>query len=857
MQLDGGCTMRGPHTKLFALALALFLVAPLPVALGTGAPSQEEVRSGDTPSPNILVQRSMNATYTSRIPIIDGVMSSNEWVNAESSYALMSMIPPSWEETGGHITGPGIQNDSDASHFFWTMYDEDYLYFLFNCSDDNIIVDNYPDAFWRDDGIEIAIDGAHDKDEDQRTDEGFEDGDTFAVPADGSQGITYSLANGNQYARYWGPNKDWFSAVTTHVSDEYSYYIVEVMIRLNTISNPTPGGTIGLNTGQNDDDDGNTTKEGVIRWQGIDGYAVWKNETLWGSLYFRTHVVADAGNSQGVSQDEVVNFDGSRSSSNHPDFSLTGNYEWTFMYGDEKVTLNGPTPSYQFDRPGQYIVTLNVTDGTGSWDTDTLRITVSDTEDPIADAGPDIIVDQGEPVTLNGSRSSDNHPDFPACATFEWRIIDKVVVRLYGLEVEYTFEDPGQYFITLTVTDPSGNNVATDTLTVTVRDIEPPVADAGEDIVADDGQLVSFDGTGSSDNVQIVKMIWEFELDGEMVNFTGKTPKHKFPVPGVYEVTLVVYDADGQTDSDSVMVTVLDVTAPVAKAGDVLVRNEDVEVTLNGELSWDNVAIVSYEWFIYFDDELLEELSGVKVPHTFSEPGLYDITLRVTDAMGLSTEDTVQYSITDITKPVAKAGESRTVDEYTAVSFSAEGSSDNVGIKTFEWKITGAMGTTPVVRTGESFEYVFTIPGVYTVMLICTDSSDLFSTSTVTITVKDVTDPEVVTPSNVTIKVGQVLELDGRSSTDNVNISKYHWHYEMSGVPFDLYDGNVTILFDAKGNYTITLTVTDDAGNTDSASFWVLVEKPKPPEEEPGFGALLAVVSVTVVAALAVGRRRR
>jgi len=854
--------MRRPFVKALALLMAVSMAITLPAALGAPAPQDDGITSdgGPTPMVDIIDHRLINSTYTARIPIIDGVISPNEWDIAEGSSALMSEIPPSWQESGTHITGPGIQNDTDASHRFWTMYDEDYLYFLFNCSDDSIVVDSYPDQFWRDDGIEIAIDGAYDRDVDQRNETGlgYEDGDTFAVPADGSQGIAYSLSGGSDYARYWGPNKDWTSAVNQHKIDNTSYYyIVEVMIRLNTIDNPAPGTYIGLNTGQNDDDDGSTTKEGVIRWQGLDGYEVWRNETLWGDLYFRTSVTADAGFPTVINQSDTVQFDASGSRSNNPNFTISGEYVWTFMYGEELVTLNGMSPSYKFDRPGQYTVTLNVTDGTSSWDTDIVLIGVRDTEDPVADAGPDLIVDQDELITLSAVGSSDNHPDFPDSATFEWFFITDVVVRLYGMEVEFTFVEPGIYDVKLTVTDPSGINSAIDNMKIRVRDVEPPFADAGENITVDDRQLVSFDGTGSDDNVQIVTAHWEFYLDEELVNITGITQRYTFPAPGVYEVTLTVYDGDGQFDIDELTVTVLDVTSPIADAGEVLERNEDVEITLNGELSFDDVAIVSFQWRIYFDDELIDELEGKKVPYTFTEPGLYDITLRVTDEVGLFSEDTVQYGIIDVTTPVAEAGGDKTVDEKVTVPITGEESSDNVGIVSWDWTIAAELGGPTIRRTTESFDYVFSIPGVYTITLICTDREALWDSDAFTITVLDISPPEAVPPSSQTIKVGQELVFDGRASTDNVGVIKYTWNYEMAGAPFEQVEENITVAFDSKGNYTFTLTVEDEAGNIGNATFYVLVEKYKEPEEEPGFSVLIVVVAVALVAVLASGRRRR
>jgi PKD repeat protein len=813
----------------------------------------EDGAEAPAPMLDILDPRLLNTTYTERIPIIDGVMDANEWVKAEGTEALHSEMPPAWQESGSHITGPGIQNDSDASHRFWSMYDEDYLYFAFNCSDDSIVVDSYPTSFWRDDGIEVAIDGAWDKDENQRNDTGYEDGDTFAVPADGSEGIAYSLHQANQYARYWGPNRDWFSAVTQGSLNNQSYYIVEMAIRLNTISNPAPASIVGLNTGQNDDDDGNVSKEGVIRWQGLDGYAVWENETLWGNLYFRTAATAHAGFNKVINQTDSHTFDGSASWSNHPEFDLSGTFTWTFMYGGEEVTLNGKSPTFTFDEPGDYLVTLNVSDPSGVWDVDTVAIGVRDTQDPVANAGIDVEVDQGVPVTLDASLSTDNHPDFPDGFDFEWFFIDQKVIRLNGITVEHTFDLPGIYTVRLTVTDLAGNS-NDDTMTVTVLDVEPPVADAGPDITVDDKQLVNFDGTNSTDNFEIVRMVWEFHLGNDPVNLTGRAPKYTFPSPGVYNVSLTVYDADGQMDTDSMVVTVLDVTPPIADAGEVRQFNEDVEVTMDASLSFDDVEIVSYHWEVIFEESTVFEGTSKKEKYNFTEPGLYEITLTVVDGVGLTSSDTVQYSVVDVTPPHADAGEDLEIDEDVPQVFSGSESEDNVGIIDWEWVIT-AEGMPSVRRTGEDFEYVFSDPGVYTITLTCTDKEGRWDSDAILVTVADVTPPEAVPPDSLEIKKGQVVELDGRQSTDNVGIVKYHWHYEMAGAPFDRFGPNITQEFQSKGNYTITLTVEDAAGNTDTKSFYVLAKSP-PKNEEPGFGLLIALVAVTAAAVAITARRR-
>lgn len=84
---------------------------------------------------------------------------------------------------------------------------------------------------------------------------------------------------------------------------------------------------------------------------------------------------ADAGLDQTVKEDTLVNFDGSNSSDN---FGIVS-YRWAFSDGVPR-TLTGRTPTYTFLTPGNYIVTLNVSDAAGNWAIDTVLITVQTQE---------------------------------------------------------------------------------------------------------------------------------------------------------------------------------------------------------------------------------------------------------------------------------------------------------------------------------------------------------------------------------------------------------------------------------------------------------------------------------------------
>jgi parallel beta-helix repeat protein len=114
-----------------------------------------------------------------------------------------------------------------------------------------------------------------------------------------------------------------------------------------------------------------------------------------------TPPVADAGPDQTVDEGTLVYFNGAGSSDN---VEITS-YVWAFIDGTLK-TLAGKNLAYTFYVPGIYLVTLNVTDAAGNWDTDTLTITVLDKTPPTIGTpsqDPSDAVDPGQVVKISVS----------------------------------------------------------------------------------------------------------------------------------------------------------------------------------------------------------------------------------------------------------------------------------------------------------------------------------------------------------------------------------------------------------------------------------------------------------------------
>jgi hypothetical protein len=179
----------------------------------------------------------------------------------------------------------------------------------------------------------------------------------------------------------------------------------------------------------------------------------------------------------------------------------------------------------------------------------------------VADAGLPQIVNEDQPVFLDGSGSRPNSSDL----NFTWTFFDNGQKVLTGEIVNYTFDLPGLYDITLSVADSRGTT-ANDTTQVKVIDVTPPVA---EILIRTDGlqvgTVISLDGHGSYDpengTLDPGAFIWSFGDDSEIER--GQEVQHTYTKSGVFNVTLTVKDSRGNmTSADTVRLAISEKQVP-------------------------------------------------------------------------------------------------------------------------------------------------------------------------------------------------------------------------------------------------------------------------------------------------------
>jgi uncharacterized protein YhjY with autotransporter beta-barrel domain/antitoxin component of RelBE/YafQ-DinJ toxin-antitoxin module len=433
------------------------------------------------------------------------------------------------------------------------------------------------------------------------------------------------------------------------------------------------------------------------------------------------------------------------------------------------------------DGPNDVVVTA--TDNSGLTASDTVRITVTAPQlAPTIDAGPDRTVADtngvaGETVTLTATASDQDG----TIQSIVWQIGETILGA--GATIQAALQD-GPNDIVVTATDNSGLT-ASDTVRVTVGEpLRAPTVNAGADRVVPDtdgqpGEAVTLTATASDPDGTIQGYVWQ--QNGQQLG-TGATLQTRLD-DGVNQVTVTVTDNSGLTASDTVQITVGATQAPTVDAGaDRSVADTNGQpgevVALTATASDADGSIQSYTW--RRGETIIGAGATIQAP---LPDGINDITVTVTDDVGLTASDTVRITVLGPSAPTVNAGPDQTVADTDGgpgelVTLNGSATDSDGTIASYQWlqdQTVLASTATAQVRLQD---------GVNVLTLRVVDNAGNVGTDTVQITVNAaVVLPTANAGADRTIndtdrQPGETLTLTGIGTTRSGTIASYQWFRE-------------------------------------------------------------------------------
>jgi hypothetical protein len=435
--------------------------------------------------------------------------------------------------------------------------------------------------------------------------------------------------------------------------------------------------------------------------------------------------------------------------------------------------------------------------------------------------------------------------------------------------------------ITYTAYDDAGNT-ATSSMTVTVSDNEKPSVTPAAITVSSTtsaggtgdcaGSVAILDAT-TGDNCGVTTLTWiatgatSCSSTSSGINQVGTRTFNK----GVTTITYTVLDAAGNSSTAIVTVTVTDNEKPTVNAGSNVntttsadgVGNCKTSVAITAPVSSDNCAVTTMTWTITGATTCSSTATtGINQVGTRDfNKGVSTITYMVKDEAGNTATSSMTVTVTDDENPVvtpasnvntttSAGGTGDCTAQYTIPNATT---SDNCGVVTLTWAMSGATSTTCTATTGinQVNQQTFN-KGITTITYTVWDAAGNSSTSAMTVTVVDDENPTISTfapsvpfiapPNHKMRDVVLNYSFGDNCGNSGLTVSSINITAADNGVTGSSIIGlddweigaigatstNIKLRAERAGTgegrtYTIQLVVTDAGGNTSTASTTVIV----------------------------------
>jgi gliding motility-associated-like protein len=471
-------------------------------------------------------------------------------------------------------------------------------------------------------------------------------------------------------------------------------------------------------------------------------------------------------------------------------FNTSNGTSWQWDFGDGSPVSTLYEPSYVYNTPGSYTVTLIAFDPGSCNLSDTITIPIVIGSGQPLDAfflwniGPDCLLPQ-----ISTTNISIGNP-----ISYVWDMGDGTFYT--DTNVVHTYAAPGFYFVELMVYDASGCSTP-DSVTVLVNVPPPQLVDAAFTLNAVQtctGTAVSTTNLSTGPAPQP-----EWDMGDGIVYVMPFVPYHLYPNPGTYTITLIVNDPVACNGSDTTsMVIQVDSLLPM-NAGFTLATVPDCNQLV---VQSNNTSTGSYMQFAW-DMGDGTQYTDTNVTHTYNITGTYTVQLIVTDSLGCNPPDTVTTQVTYTAPPPVVAA--FTVSQVIDCSLnSVQTVNQSTGTTmSFAWD----MGDGTTYGNVPDVLHNYAVQGTYNIQLIVSDVNGCVPNDTIVVPIT-IAPPLVL---DAAFTVAQEPDCD-ELKVDCINMStgpapSYSW---------DMGDGTlytstdvVDHVYALPGTYTITLIATD------------------------------------------------
>jgi hypothetical protein len=540
---------------------------------------------------------------------------------------------------------------------------------------------------------------------------------------------------------------------------------------------------------------------------------------------------------------------------NDPDKEDAGKFTLTATQLPQGAVFTPETATFTwtptFEQAGNYTITFNNTDAQGLVTSQTVELTVNHVNrtpvlNPITAQTIEenvllrVVIPAGEdPDIEDAQKQVYSTQNLPEGATFD--------PTTRTLTWTPTYDQSGNYEIPISLTD--GEFTVTQNLTITVTHINRPATLA--DIPAQTGDenqaltiIVQSSDPDTEDEGKL-QLTTNNLPEGATFNATNReiTWTPTYDQAGTYtNITVSVKDPAGLGGDKTFAITVNNVNRPpeLSPVGEQAVaENAALSVTFQGtDPDKEDEGKLQYSGENLPQGAALDPASGtLNWTPGYTQAGSYQLTVKVTDAGGLSAELTVPVEVTDMNRPPQlQSVPAQTVDEGAALSFNLSATDEDTDNQLI-YSISNLPDGATLDESSGQFSWTpgFDQAGNYTLSAKVSDGT-VENAINIPVTVNDVNRaPTIDGGGSVTVTAGETATLSfSASDPDGDNLT-----FESSDLPAgaNLNAGNGTFSWtpsdDQTGNFTFTVRVSDGKESAETTGSVTVNSKPEPEPEPP------------------------